>query len=352
MHVLVIGASGFLGCKLVDNLSSNAKIGDKTITKMTLADEVAPTMPLEDAGFGVKTVKFDITDSTAVKDLIGSHPDVIFHLAGVMSHEAEEDFDKGYRVNVDGSRKLLDAIRLEQSYKPRLVYSSSFDVFGPQITDTIPDDRACTPVSSYGTQTAIVELLINDFTRKGYLNGIIIRLPTTLIRSYQPSKEESSFLSTIIRGPLANMEVVCPVPLSTRLSVGSPRSAVQNLVHAAMLASDEISGSFIITMPGLSVTVGEMIESLGRVTGKHATELIKHKPDELMQQIAVSWPREVDAKRALRLGFVTDKIFDDIIKAYIDDDLGGWKYHLPADMRLKPVTESNYQQRRNHGVAA
>lgn len=337
MRVLVIGSEGFVGSKLVDKLLSESELNGSSIKELTLADMIAPSMPLEDAEFPVNTAKIDISDAAQVRDLLDARPDVIFHLAGVMSGEAEADFDKGYKINVDCTHSLLEAIRFMGDYKPRLVFTSSLAVFGTPLPNVVPDHQACTPASSYGTQKAIAELLINDYSRKGYIDGVCIRLPTIVIRPFQPNKAASSFLSSIIREPIANMEAVCPVPLSFRHPVASGRTAVGFLDRAASLTEEDLAESRVINMPSLSVTVGDMIKSLENVTGKHAVELIKHEPDEFVQSIVSTWPKEFDSKRALSLGFEADPNFDKIIEAYIDDDLGGWKYHLPAGFKLKPI---------------
>jgi len=338
MRVLVIGSEGFVGVKLVDKFLTDAEINGRAIKELILADVIAPSMPLEDAPFKVQLVKLDISDAAQMNSVIESRPDVIFHLVEVMSGEDEANFSKGYATNVDSTHKLLETIRLMDDYKPRFIFTSSWAVFGPLLPDVVPDSQACTPASSYGTQKAIVELLINDYSRRGCLDGVCIRLPTIVVRPYQPNKAASSFISSIIRDPIANMEAICPVPLTFRHPVASARAAVGFLVRAASLTSEDLEGGRCLTMPSLSVTVGEMIESLENVTGKHAVELIKHEPDEVIHSIAEKWPKEFDAKRALSLGFEADLNFDSIIESYIDDDLGGWKYHLPAGMKLKPIS--------------
>lgn len=340
MHVLVIGASGFLGYKLVDRLVSDEELRGSRLSLLTLADVNTPTGPLGNANVQVKTAKVDITDPASVRELLESRPDVIFHLAGVMSGDAEEHFSKGYTVNVDGTRNILETIRLATDYTPRLIFTSSVAVFGPPFPEVIEDSQVCTPRCSYGAQKAISELLVDDYSRKGFVDGISLRLPTIVVRPGEPNKAASSFFSGIIREPLANMEAICPVPLDLRHTVASPRAAVGYLIHAASLAPPVLMDGRTITMPGVSLTVGEMIESLVDVSGKHAAELIRHKPDPFIKSIVSIWPSQFDAKRALGLGFVPDPSYDDILKAYIAEDLGGWKYQLPSDTHLKPVGDN------------
>src|SRR5918993_4433789 len=226
MHVLVIGAAGMVGRKLVERLARDGRLGDREITQATLHDVVEP-QALSAASFPLKTLASDFSAPGEADKLVAERPDVIFHLAAIVSGEAEADFDKGYRINLDGTRYLFDAVRkVGDGYKPRLVFTSSIAVFGAPFPDPIPDDFHLTPLTSYGTQKAISELLLADYTRKGFVDGVGIRLPTICIRPGVPNKAASGFFSNILREPLVGQEAVLPVPETVRHWHASPRSAV------------------------------------------------------------------------------------------------------------------------------
>ena len=250
---------------------------------------------------------------------------MIFHLAAIVSGEAELDFDKGYRINLDGTRMLIDAIRLAGGgYKPRLVFTSSIAVFGAPFPDAIGDEFFHTPLLSYGTQKAIGELLISDYSRKGFLDGISIRLPTICIRPGTPNKAASGFFSNILREPLAGKEAVLPVSEDVRHWHATPRSAVGFLLHAGTMDLATVGPRRGLTMPGLTATVGEQIAALRRVAGDKVAARIKREPDSFIMGIVDGWPRNFEAKRARALGFTTaETTFDDIIKIHIEDELGG-----------------------------
>jgi nucleoside-diphosphate-sugar epimerase len=257
--------------------------------------------------------------------LVAERPDVIFHLAAIVSGEAEVEFDKGYRINLDGTRYLIDAIRaIGGDYKPRLVFTSSVAVFGAPFPDKIGDEFFLTPLTSYGTQKAICELLIADYTRKGFLDGIGIRLPTICVRPGKPNKAASGFFSNIIREPLAGEGAVLPVSEDVRHWHASPRSAVGFLLHAGTMDTAAMGARRNLSMPGLAATVGEQIAALERVAGKNVTARIRREPDPAIISIVDGWPRQFDTARALKLGFTTaEKTFDDIIRIHIEDELGG-----------------------------
>jgi D-erythronate 2-dehydrogenase len=248
-------------------------------------------------------------------------PDVIFHLAAVVSGEAEADFEKGYRVNLDGTRNLLEAIRELEGYRPRLVFTSSIAVFGAPLPDPIGDDWRVAPLTSYGTQKAIVELLLADYTRRGFVDGIGLRLPTITVRPGRPNLAASGFFSSIIREPLNGREAVLPVPETVRHWHASPRSAVGFLLHAAELDTSQLGQERALTMPGVSVTVAEQIESLRRAGGDEAVRLIRREPDVTIARIVQGWPRGFDPRRARELGFRAETSFDEIVQAYVEDDL-------------------------------
>ena len=255
-------------------------------------------------------------------DLLADRPDIVFHLAAVLSGEAEADLEQGYRVNLDGTRLLLDGIRTAGGgYAPRVVFASSIAVFGTPLPDVIGDDQALTPRTSYGTQKAIGELLLTDYTRRGILDGIGIRLPTICVRPGKPNRAASGFFSSIIREPLNGEEAVLPVPDDVRHWHASPRAAVGFLVHAATLDGGALGEHRCLTMPGVSVTVAEQIAALQRIAGDDAVRLIRREPDETVTRIIASWPRSFDALRARSLGFTAETSFDEIIHAHIEDEL-------------------------------
>jgi D-erythronate 2-dehydrogenase len=324
LHVLVLGAAGMVGRKLSERLLRDGRLGKNGITRLTLHDVVEPAKP-EKAGFPVETVAGDFAVSGAAEKLIGGRPDVIFHLAAIVSGEAELDFDKGYRINLDGTRMLLDAIRLAGGgYKPRVVFTSSIAVFGAPFPDAIGDEFFHTPLLSYGTQKAIDELLLADYSRRGFVDGIGIRLPTICIRPGLPNKAASGFFSNILREPLAGKEAVLPVSEDVRHWHATPRSAVGFLLHAGTMDLAAAGPRRNLTMPGLSATVGEQIAALKRVAGEKVAARIKREPDPFIMGIVAGWPRNFEAKRARELGFTTaEKTFDDIIRIHIEDELGG-----------------------------
>ena len=323
MHVLITGAAGMIGRKLTERLVIDRALGDKPIEKLTLIDIVAPGRP---AGFSdhVKTRADDLASPGVAEKAISERPEVIFHLAGVVSGEAETDFEKGYRVNLDGTRALLEAVRKAGGgYKPKLIFTSSIAVFGAPFPEAIGDDFHLTPLTSYGTQKAMCELLLADYTRRGFLEGVGIRLPSIVVRPGKPNKAASGFFSGIIREPLAGQEAILPVADSVLHWHASPRSAVGFLIHAAGLTRAQLGDRINLTMPGVCCTVGEQIEALRRVAGDKVAARIRRAPDELVARIVAGWPSRFDARRAVELGFTVEASFDDIIRAHIADELGG-----------------------------
>jgi D-erythronate 2-dehydrogenase len=323
MHILIFGAAGMVGRKLTERLAKDGRLGGREITRATLHDVVEPQAPAN-APFRVRTVSSDFAEPGEAERLVAERPDVIFHLAAIVSGEAELDFDKGYRINLDGTRHLFDAIRaIGDGYKPRLVFTSSIAVFGAPFPDPIPDEFHLTPLTSYGTQKAICELLLSDYTRKGFFDAIGIRLPTICVRPGKPNKAASGFFSNIIREPLAGHEAVLPVSEDVRHTHASPRSAVGFLIHAATIDGERVGPRRNISMPGVAVSVGEQIESLRRVAGEKVAARIRREPDPFVIKIVEGWSRDFDAKRAKELGFRAETSFDEIIRAHIEDELGG-----------------------------
>src|SRR5688572_21642053 len=247
---------------------------------------------------------------------------MIMHLAAIVSGEAEADFDKGYAVNLDGTRNLFDAIRV-QHYRPRVVFASSIAVFGTPFPEPIPDEFHLTPLTSYGTQKAIGELLLNDYTRRGIFDGIGLRLPTICVRPGKPNKAASSFFSNIIREPLKGEEAVLPVSESVRHWHASPRAAVGFFLQAATMDLAAVGPRRCLTMPGVGATVGEQIEALRKVAGEKAVKLIRRETDPTVSKIVSGWPTTFEAKRSRSLGFAADDSFEAIVRAHIDDEHGG-----------------------------
>jgi nucleoside-diphosphate-sugar epimerase len=325
MHVMVIGAAGMIGRKLTEKLGSEPEVLGRSIDKLTLVDVIAPPVPAALASVST-ALALDLSDAQSAAKLAGMRPGLIFHLAAIVSGEAEADFDKGYRINLDGTRSLFEAIRHEgqkEPYNPRVIFASSIAVFGQPFPEKIGDDFFTTPLTSYGTQKAICELLLADYSRRGIFDGIGIRLPTICIRPGKPNKAASGFFSNILREPLVGQEAVLPVDENIRHWFASPRSAVGFFIHAARIDTATIGPRRNLTMPGLSALVGEEIEALRRVAGEKAVKLIRREPDPVVRSIVSGWATDFDAQRAAALGFKAETTFDEIIKIHIDDELGG-----------------------------
>lgn len=325
MHVLIIGAAGMIGRKLTQRLAADGAINGRTIAKMTLTDVIEPTAP---AGFAgkVNVERSDLSNADVATALIARQPDVIFNLAAVVSGEAEADFEKGYRINLDGGRLLFEAIRLEHQkggYCPRVVFCSSLAVFGSPFPKRIGDEFLTAPLTSYGTQKAILELLLADYSRRGFFDGISIRLPTICIRPGKPNAAASGFFSNILREPLVGQEAILPVADTVRHWFASPRSAVQFLVHGASIDLSGLGVRRNLIMPGLSATVADEIEALRSFAGEKAVALIKRVPDDRIISIVDGWAEDYEPELALSLGFRAESSFTEIIQAHVEDELEG-----------------------------
>ncbi|MHB2264622.1 D-erythronate dehydrogenase [Aliihoeflea sp. PC F10.4] len=317
MRILVLGGAGMIGRRLIDALVSNGELNGRKISAIHSFDVVEGTFssPLVTSQAG------DIADAATINGLVVERPDVIFHLASIVSGEAEIEFEKGYRINLDGMRNLLEAVRMAgDDYLPRLVFTSSIAVFGAPFEEPIRDSFFHAPLTSYGTQKAICELLLSDYSRMGFVDGVGIRLPTIVVRPGKPNKAASGFFSGIIREPLAGVEAILPVDDDVRHWVASPAAAVGFLLHAAVLDTAALGDRRSLTMPGLSITVGEMIETLRDIAGEETARLIRRQPDTAIKKIVAGWPRDFSAERAKAAGFVADADFGTIIRAHIADE--------------------------------
>ncbi|HQY73308.1 MAG TPA: SDR family oxidoreductase [Aestuariivirga sp.] len=325
MHILVIGAGGMLGAKLLARLGKEGKLGGKAIARVTRYDAVIPPAPPA-SDYPVETFVGDLSAAGEPEKLIAGKPDVIFHLAAIVSGEAEKDFEKGYRINLDATRILFEVIRKAGGgYKPKVIFTSSIAVFGAPFPEAIGDEFFTTPLTSYGTQKAIDELLLNDYSRRGFFDGVALRMPTVCVRPGKPNLAASGFFSNIIREPLAGMEAVLPVSDTVRHWHASPRAAVLFLIQAATMDTQKLGNRRTLTLPGLSCTVAEQIEALRRVAGNAVVKLIRREPDETIAKIVSGWPRNFDPRRALDLGFKAEGSFEDIIRVHMEDELAPCK---------------------------
>jgi nucleoside-diphosphate-sugar epimerase len=323
MHILVLGGAGMAGRKFIERLARDGELGGKVIAKVTAQDVVAAQAP-KGAAFAFDAIVSDLSVPGEAEKLIASRPELIVHLAAVVSGEAEADFEKGYRINLDGTRYLFEAIRLTgDGYKPRVVFTSSVAVFGAPFHDKIGDEFFTTPLTSYGTQKAICELLLSDYSRRGFFDGLSIRFPTICVRPGTPNKAASGFFSNIIREPLNGIDAVLPVSDQVRHWHASPRSAVNFLIHAATMDLATVGPRRALNMPGYSCTVAEQIEALRKVAGDGVVARIKRVPDPVIDKIVEGWPRNFDPQRAIALGFKAESSFDEIIRIHIEDELGG-----------------------------
>jgi nucleoside-diphosphate-sugar epimerase len=308
-----------LGRKLAERLAGEGVLAGRPIEQLVLADLVEPVAP--QGGVPVERHAADVSEPGAAGPLLSGRPEVVYHLAAVVSGEAEADFDKGYRVNLDGSRLLFEAVR-RAGHGPRVVLASSIAVYGQPFPEVIADDQFLGPLTSYGTQKAIGELLLNDYTRRGFLDGIGLRLPTVVVRPGKPNAAASGFFSNIIREPLNGQDAVLPVPDDTRHWVCSPRSAVGFLVHAASVDGAAVGPRRTLSMPGVSVTVAEQLEALRRAGGDEAVARVQRRRDETIAGMVGAWARALDPQRALALGFRAEADFDEIVRVHVQDELG------------------------------
>lgn len=325
LTVMITGAAGMLGRKLGELLADRAAVADHPLGGLQLVDVVPPVAPgRSETECGLHIV--DLTEPGAAEDLMALRPDVVFHLAATVSGEAEDDLEKGYAVNLDGTRALLNAIRRmgpASQWRPRFVFASSAAVYGSPYPPVLPDDFHLTPYSSYGTQKAIGELLVNDYSRRGFLDGISLRLPTICVRPGTPNRAISGFFSNILREPLVGEPALLPVDDEVRHCFASPRAAVVALAHAASITPEQLAGRTALMMPSVAVSVGEQIAALRAVAGDEAVSLIRREPDAMVSRIALGWPSDSEATRARALGFTADASIEAIVRTHIADELDG-----------------------------
>ena len=326
MNVVITGGAGFLGQRLARSLLARGSLSsggnaDEPIDRLVLVD-VVPAPDFDDPR--VRVIAGDLADPAVVRDAIDASVGSVFHLAAVVSGQAEADFDLGMRVNLDAGRAVLEACR-SAGRKPRLLFTSSVAVYGGELTGLVNDETRLTPQTSYGVQKAIGELLLSDYTRKGFVDGRVARLPTISVRPGRPNLAASSFASGIIREPLNGEPAVCPVSSELRLWLLSPRRAIDCLIDLHALASDALGANRSVNLPGISVSVGQMIDALRTVAGDAVADRIRFERNPVIERIVGTWPAAWDVTRATALGLTGDPSFEAIVRAYVEDDLHSGK---------------------------
>jgi nucleoside-diphosphate-sugar epimerase len=318
MHIAITGAAGFLGQRLVHQLLARGELRQQPVTRLTLIDQVEAPQP-EAGNVAVTPMALDITEPGALDRVFEQRPDVIYHLAAVVSSAAEADFDLGLRVNFDATRALLEACRQRELSDTRLIMASSVAAYGGDLPEVLDDMTALHPQNSYGAQKAMSELLVNDYSRRGLVDGLVLRLPTIVIRPGRPNAAASSFASSILREPLNGEEAICPVPVELPMFVMSPGKVVDALVHGAEVPGEALGTFRAFMLPGITITVAEMLEALRDAAGEKAFSLVRHEPDPRIEAIVASWPACFDTAKAKQLGFVGDENFKQIIDAFVTE---------------------------------
>ena len=313
MKILVTGAAGFLGTRLIRAILSKDSKLDK-VSRIVAADIAACQI----ADPRVKVRTGSITETAFLDSLAEPDVGLVFHLAAILSGQSEAEFETGMRVNVDATRALLEAFRRLDT-RPRFVFASSVAVFGGELPAVVADDTALWPQSSYGTEKAISELMVSDYSRRGFVEGISCRLPTVAIRPGKPNSALSSFVSGIVREPLAGIDAVCPVPLDTPLWITSPGVVTENLIHAAVLDATRLEARRSVNLPGITVTPSQLLDSLERVAGPATRKRVRCELDHQMMRVVLTWPGAFEISRPLRLGFVVDRDVDRIVQQYMNE---------------------------------
>ncbi len=316
MRILILGGGGFLGRRLAKELIQNGGLAHGEIVRLTMVD-IAFEDRLHDSR--VEYIQADFSDEATITNILQQQPDVIFHLAAIVSGEAEKNLELGMKINFHASLQILELCR-KLAIHPHIVFASSCAVFGGDVSRVITDETAPKPRSSYGTQKAMVELLLNDYSRRGFVDGRSLRLPTIAIRPGKPNAATSSFVSSIIREPLQGKKASYPVPPETLCWILSPKHVIKNFIHAANIDEKLLGDDRVINLPGLTVSVREMINSLEQITGTEITNLITYEPDEFLESIVLTWPPYFDTVRAKELGFVSDSSVEEIIRSYIAEE--------------------------------
>lgn len=317
MRVLILGGGGFLGKRLAVELLEKGGLDQGDLTHLTLMDFAFPDNMPEDSR--LECIKADFSDEAAIRKVLQQHPDLIFHLAAIVSGEAEKNFDLGMKINFHASLQLLELCR-QLAIHPRIVFASSCAVFGGDVSNIIMDETSARPRSSYGTQKAMTELLMNDYSRRGFVDARSLRLPTIAVRPGKPNAATSSFVSSIIREPLHGKKASYPVPPETEVWILSPGRVIQNFIHAANLDEKILGPDRIINLPGLTVSIEKMIKSLEQITSGEVTSLISYEPDAFLQSIVLTWPPHFETVRANQLGFVRDASAAEIIKSFMNEE--------------------------------
>ena len=324
MKVLITGGAGFLGRRLAAKLLERGTLkgqdgNARAIDQIVLVD-VVQAAPFADTR--ARSIVGDISDPNFLSGVIDANTDSVFHLAAIVSGQAEADFELGMRINADASRHLLDLCR-ELGHRPKVVFASSVAVYGGELPPVVLDATAITPQSSYGTQKAVVELFVNDYTRKGFIDGRVLRLPTISVRPGRPNAAASSFASGIIREPLNGEAAICPVGANTRLWLLSPQTVIESLIFGHDIDSEALGVNRNVNLPGLSLTVREMVDALERVAGPEVVKRIRWEGDPRIERLVSTWPGQLETARAHALGFPRDENFELVIRQYVRDELGG-----------------------------
>jgi nucleoside-diphosphate-sugar epimerase len=333
MKIVITGGAGFIGRRLAERLLARGALAgadgrDRAIDDIVLFDVAAPAPPLAPEP-RLRVVTGDIADAAAIRRLVDAETSTVFHFAAVVSAEAEADTDTGYRVNLDGTRAVLEACRALGN-RPRVVFASSLAVYGGDLPPAVGDDTPLRPQTSYGAQKAMGELMVNDFSRKGYIDGRAIRLPTIVVRPGRPNRAASTWASSIIREPLSGADVVCPVSRESVMALLSPRRLIAAIEQIHDLPADRLGNDRTVLLPGISVSVTQMVEALRRAGGESAVKRIRWEPDPVIQKIVDGWPRAIAARRAERLGIQPDAGIDEIVAAFVADDLPAQKMLVAA----------------------